>query len=375
MSWSEWSPLKSDGSIPDELLPCSEWQARWFLEWDFDINDHTKMGDTLRGEWHWRVTSQDQQELFFSKVKVSVGMAWMYLGGILSLATWWWDSAADRLLTLCPEWVDRPMGRPISGGDPVPVWAGGEVEYGMRLWSASHPSTDTEQPYLNPGGGVDFANNTLYIQSWWEGPVYRVPLSVGSKWSVPFHNVGAPWLIKMANLQMRTRTSGDVDGLIDVPGVIRCGGNAGELLLQRISHDGGNTFFTRRIGTGYHSPQLLKGADNTLYCVAEKGGNWMLLSSANDGYTWEVTATVWGTEYGNAKSVILPDGSLVSVATKGSTCFFQSGITDTRSIVAVGTVIPPVSLLHDDRWGLVIVDSIGGSWISKDGGITWTARV
>lgn len=370
MSWSDWSAIRSDGSIPEDLLPCDAWQARWFLEWDYDVIDTSSMGTSLTGEWHWQI-DYGGDPVFFSKNKVRVSLIWFSYGfGGLGSAVWYWDGSGDRVLTTSPGWSERPLD---SLGDPI--WAGGEVAHSLPIWSASHPDADgTEQPYLDPASGTDFYQNTVYIQSWWQGAIYEIPLTQGAVWSVPFHNIGATWLIKLANLQMRTRRAGDIGGCFDAPGILRVGGIENRVAIQRILRHGCTKPEIRTILSGVTSPSLQKSRDNKLYCLCQRGSTWMFLGSCNDGITWEEPQTVWSDGYENAKFVILPNGGVLHLATSGGVLYSMRSESGSRVTVTSG-VVPPLSVQYDSRQGAVVVDSVGSTWVSRDCGVSWERTV
>lgn len=363
--WSAWKHCKSDGTIPEDLLPCDAFQVRWFCMWDYDIVDPMRMTETLRGEWHWKIVNDSGIELFFSRNKVAVQFTWMsfgmFGGGGLAFATWAWNSASDRVLTTIPEWSNRPL-----DGTGNPIWANPTDWRGTSVPYA--PAT--EQPYLSPGGGsADIAHHSFAIQTTWHGGIYEVSIPQGARWQVPFHNVGATALVKLANLEMRTSKGGDSGACTDVAGFMRNGVFEQDRAVQCIYPNGTQMSETRLIVPGLRSPQLLKSRSNVLYCLGEKGMYWRLFQSFNDGHTWETVTDVWDPGYQNARYTILPDGEILSVAMKGSTCYSKriGGV-----LINVGYgMTAPISIVHDNRRGTIVVDSTGATWLSKDGGNTW----
>jgi len=362
MPWSNWTSIKSDGTIPDQLLPCEAFQARWFLEWDYDITDPARMSDTLNGRWKWQIVPVGGGDhIFVSETKVRVMVVWLYFGFGISGVVWWWDSSGDRVLTTIPVWSNRPL-----DGQGNPIWAG----EGGNWSDYSHPSAEgTEQPYCDPGSGNQFADPTVYVQTFWHGPIYNIAIPQNSKWEVPFHNVGATWLIKLANLQMRTRKGGDTGGCIDVPGIARNGHRVSQVATQLWTQDGGVHTNLRRIWSDVGSPQLDKDRENVLYCLGEKGTNWMLWRSENDGYTWDAGMSIWPSGYSNARMVPLPSGGMLYIAAKGNVVYSQrSDGAGRQTVCSSGT--PPFSLVYDDRWGAMVIDSTGKVWRSENL-LTW----
>lgn len=75
MTWSDWHSLRSDGTIPDELVPCEYWQLKWLIEWSLTAPENS-FGDTLKGRWVWHI-AQNTSDVFNSEVRVTGTAVWL----------------------------------------------------------------------------------------------------------------------------------------------------------------------------------------------------------------------------------------------------------------------------------------------------------
>lgn len=219
--WSDWYSLTSDGKIPDDLLPCGAFQLRYFLQFQADIRFlDTNWGtgnSTWRGRWQWTIhPSRDDRNLkqaavFDQTVDMEIGLIYLTMGGVTQFI-WHWNGEANKVYTVVPQPVTLLGG--TQGGYPT--------ESGWQQVSA-------ERGYADPGGGSDYTDYRVYVDTWYESAVYELNLPAGAYLGIPFHNCGAyiasfvpgnvygigdlnrptvdgaSFLVKYANTQIRTR--------------------------------------------------------------------------------------------------------------------------------------------------------------------------
>lgn len=191
--WSEWHALKSDGSIPDDLLPCSEWQIRHFIDWRYDILSDMGFAN-LSSEWGWSIGTGGV-DVFVQQVRIGGSLTWFgssVFGLSAEMFTWWYNSAAEHVVTTTPV---KP---PILGADPD-AWKE-EAETG-------HWHNPAEQGYAwdDAAKPLDLTDRTVIINFWYQGPIYQIPLGAGSTMGFWFVHRGVTWPRKWADCQIRTK--------------------------------------------------------------------------------------------------------------------------------------------------------------------------
>jgi hypothetical protein len=239
---------------------------------------------------------------------------------------------------------------------------------GLYLDPASNPAAD-----FTSASGRDEVP-TVYIQSYYYGPLYEIALPVGAVIAVPFHNVGATWLIKIANVGIRTSRVGAGDAYTDRPGFNRVVLPSGSNLLQRISGDEGNTWEVRRVAPVLSDPRLFKDATNTLYCAGWRAKEYQVLVSDNDGRTWSNwrNMILWDSGYSDVDTAGLRDGTIISVARRGGVVWFRSSATDFSQTVQIGTASNAMMLTADPQTQVLLVtDGQSRTYRSYNGGRSW----
>lgn len=352
MIWSDWHAVQSNGTIPEDLLPANAFQLRYFLEWDYDIVSPATMFALMTGKWRWDIKDSAGGMLFEQTNQVRVMIVWLHLGGSVNMVSWNWDSSGDRIETTYPE-------------EPETV---SDMAESLYLDPASNPTADFTYAH-----GPDEVP-TVYIQSYYYGPLYEIALPVGSVIAVPFHNVGATWLIKLANVGIRTARTGAGDAYTDRPGFNRLAIPSASSLLQRISGDEGDTWGVRRIAPVLSDPRLFKDQTNTLYCAGWRAKEYQVLVSDNDGRTWSNwrNMILWDSGYSDVDTAGLRDGTIISVARRAGSVWFRSSATDFAQTVRIGTVSNAMMLTADPQTQVLLVtDGQSRTYRSYDGGRSW----
>lgn len=342
MIWSDWKSLTSAGEINEALLPADAFQLRYFLQWEYDIVSPATMTASLTGKWRWTISDSSDDLIFNQENQVKVTLAWLYMGFGISMPLWWWDVNYDTPTTIYPE---------------------------------TYETLGVEEFYLNPGAIDDptFADPTIYVQTWYEGPIYKLPIPAGSTIALPFHNVGAYWLVKLANIQIRTATSGDADSVYDRPGFCRFVRSDSGRLVQYVTADDGNTWTTRRVVSNLSAPRIFKEATNRLHCAGYLGKQFIDLSSDNDGLTWEgPQLTLWDAGYTDADADVLRDGTIVTIARRGGYLWFRTGADQFSDTVRIGQASRACKIAVAQAANtLIATDGQDIVFRSTDGGKTW----
>lgn len=364
MQWSAWKSLKSDGSIPDDLLPASAWQLRWNMLWTLYDPSTT----TYAGRWTWQIIVSETP-LFSSTVRVS---AIAVFAGQLGLIAWI-PEVVGVVTTLPAPPLIIGVGPPPGNG-----WVidgnGNQVNYaenGYLVWdpsasvgAAAYPEADVVMDY--------------------ESALYAIPLPRGAKLAIPFHNVAAGWLVKFANVQIRTASAGGVSGLRDEANFARFVTPTGTLLEQSFTGNEAQSYETRRIQPTLTSPVAFKDSQNRLYCAGFRGMNYIILRSLDDGLRWTILwgvqpgesvtypMTIWGDGYSDIDMSCLRDGTILSCATKGGSLWFKTSRDGFADTMLVGQVTGRFILPRGPFTGPVILsDGQGKSFLSGDEGRTW----
>lgn len=354
MIWSEWHNVRSDGTIPEDLLPADLFQLRYFVEWDYGVVNPSTMYALLTGKWRWDIRDSAGGLLFEQANQVRVMVVWLNLLGSINMVSWNWDPSGDKIETTYP--------------DPAPTMGG--MAESLYLDPASNPTAD-----FTAGGGRDDIP-TVYIQSYYYGPVYDIGLPVGSVLAVPFHNVGATWLLKIANVGIRTAKAGAGDAYTDRPGFNRVAVPSASSLLQRISGDEGSTWENRRITPVLSAPRLFKDPANALYCAGWRAKEYQVLVSDNDGRTWSNwrNMVLWDSGYSDADTACLRDGTVITVARKSGSVWFRSAATDFAQTTRIGTAANAMMLTVDPQTQVLLVtDGQSTAYRSYNGGRSWAA--
>lgn len=270
------------------------------------------------------------------------------------MVSWNWDPSGDRILTTYPD----------------PALTMGNMAESLYLDPASNPTADFT--YAHGRNEIP----TVYIQSYYYGPVYEIALPVGAVLAVPFHNVGATWLIKLANVGIRTARAGAGDAYTDRPGFNRLAIPSASSLLQRISGDEGSTWTNRRIAPVLSDPRLFKDPTNVLYCAGWRAKEYQVLVSDNDGRTWSNwrDMILWDISYSDVDTNCLRDGTIISVARKAGQCWFRSSVTHFAQTQAIGTAANAMMLTVDPQTQVLLVtDGQNTTYRSYTGGKSWEA--
>lgn len=345
MIWSDWHNVQRDGTIPASILPCDYFQLRYFVQWDYDILDPLRMFQQLTGKWRWNIAGPDLLKVFDQQNQVRVTINWLSMAGSLSMVSWYWDSSGDKIETFLPS----------------PAETLGNMAETLYLDPASNPT-------------ADFADPTVYIQSYYYGPIYRLNLGEGSKIALPFHNVGATWLIKLANIGIRTARSGAGDAYWDRPGFVRAAVPSGGYLLQQFSGDSGASWNVRRVTPALSDPRLFKDATNALYCAGWKAKEYLALTSPNDGRTWSRwrDMLIWDAGYSDVDTTLAGGATIVSVARRGGAIWFRSAGDNFSTTTRIGNCSKPMMLTVDPRTqSLLVTDGQSLTYRSLDGGRSW----
>lgn len=297
-TFGPWTSLKSDGSIPDSALPASEWQLRWSMIWT--LYDTSQL--TYAGRWTWAI-AQAGETYFSSTVRVS---ALAVFAGPLGLIAW------------IPEVVGVtttiPQPPPILGVNPPP--GGGWSQNAQNLWVNHAEDGDLvwdPSATVGAGGGLDVDVGMDY-----ESAVYQIPLSSGARLQVPFHNVAAGWLIRYANIQIRTVAGGDFAALwrrhdntyrLAMPGSAGIAYTvAGDLRPLQVSVSAqvanpystaaapGNPLVDATLATG-QKPVLIRMPRRVAMVYQGTGSKAFWTQTWDDGLTWEAPVQVWDGQY------------------------------------------------------------------------------
>ena len=360
MDFSAWTPCNSQGVIAESLLPCELFRLRWYIEWQYDIVDPSRLMDNLTGKWRWTI-SQGGAVVFAQAVTAQVQLVWLSLGGVVDLFTWSYNPAAERVTTTTPV---KP---PILGANPV-AWVYDDLK---AEWH-----NVAEQGTPDPGGAevADVTNRTAIIQFWWESPAYEIPLESGATVAIPFHNVGAPWLVKLASVQVATSGTGGIGAMVDRPGIYRVAQPTAGRLRQNYSLDGGHTFRTRRTAYRLTTPSITKDLTNRLYVggkLTEVG--WVVVRSDDDGLTWlEAPVLIFDTGYTSMKLAVARDGTVVAIARKAGGLYCRTSIDQFGSTTYAGPATRAFELALESATGrLLATDGLATVYQSWDQGRTW----
>jgi hypothetical protein len=330
-------------------------ELKWFMEWDATAPGES-VYEALTGRWRWEINASGEKP-FVSEVKVKGTAVW-FLG---MLDSWWVDGALTEVRTTVPI---KP---PILGADPN-AW----TQRSDGTWSNL-----AEQGFVD--GRSDshgLAEVTLFVD--YNSAVYEIPLPAGSKITVPFHTVGAFWLPKLANLQIRTAGLGGVGTYHDEVGIYRVVKPQAQRAWQYVSRDGGSTFETWRTPMKLASPSVTKLPTNALIIggkIAEIG--WGYYTSQDDGLTWDEGYTlVWEAAHTDAKFVATRDGTVVSIARSGGVLWCKTSRDDYANTVRVGAVAAACELTCELSTGRLIADDGNATrFVSWDSGQSWAPVV
>lgn len=203
---------------------------------------------------------------------------------------------------------------------------------------------------------------------------YNIPLSDGAKVSVPFRNVGAVWIVKLAGIQIRTMGLGGFATLVDRVGIHRVAKPESQRLRQHFSRDGGSTWETWRTPMRLAAPSIAKGPTNDLVVggqIAEVG--WGYYVSQNDGLSWGEHVLVFDTSYSDARFAVTRDGFTVAIARKGGVLWCRTERDGFAATVRVGEASAAFELAVEATTGRIIAEgSALGRYVSYDGGASWT---
>lgn len=225
--WSDWYSLTSDGKIPDDILPCSAFQLRYFMQFQADtrfLDTSTGVGySTWRGRWQWTIhRNRDDRNLkenpvFDQTVDIEISLIYLSMGVVQYI--WYWNEAANKVYTVLPQPVTLVGG--TQGGYPT--------ENGWQQVYA-------ERGYADPASGTDYTDYQVYVDTWYHSAAYELNLPSGAYLGIPFHNCGAyivpfvtgnlysesdlnrptvdgvRFLVKYANVQIRAR-AGSLDAV------------------------------------------------------------------------------------------------------------------------------------------------------------------
>lgn len=292
-------------------------------------------------------------------------------------------TAGDRIAIQTNGWVQSPSEQGVAYVDP-----------------SGYPGNTAGDDVPEESGYTDYR---IYINFWYYSPVYLVSIPVNSHLRIPFHNIGAviesfishtftqpqasaaSWLVKYANVQIRTAKGGGQAALIDRPGYHRGVVVDGNVSSQVYSATEGRTYDTRNIPVAFDSPSMFKTRENHLVVAGWAAREYYLLLSKDDGRTWTrvshwsgvaMPASVWPDDTYEAPATVLgPGGSLVSIATKGSSVYCRSSARGFEGMSYVGAAGDfPMTLTYDSaRDYLIASDLHTRTYISKDAGQTWQA--
>lgn len=257
---------------------------------------------TYAGRWTWAI-AQAGETYFSSTVRVS---ALAVFAGPLGLIAW------------IPEVVGVtttiPQPPPILGVNPPP--GGGWSQNAQNLWVNHAEDGDLvwdPSATVGAGGGLDVDVGMDY-----ESAVYQIPLSSGARLQVPFHNVAAGWLIRYANIQIRTVAGGDFAALwrrhdntyrLAMPGSAGIAYTvAGDLRPLQVSVSAqvanpystaaapGNPLVDATLATG-QKPVLIRMPRRVAMVYQGTGSKAFWTQTWDDGLTWEAPVQVWDGQY------------------------------------------------------------------------------
>jgi len=191
MDWSPWKSLKSDGTIAEDLLPCSYFQYRYSIleQIFFGMDDLDRNYKVIKGRWGLQIVDPQNQPVFKQEVKVEFDVYYScseFFGQVM-LTLFVWQSPKSAIITSVPSPVETVGGEygyyyPASGADYT-------ADYGWIL-----ASTNTGD------------------QGFWYSPIYKARIEPGSKFQVLFHNIGvSAWGNKLMAIQIRTSAAAAED--------------------------------------------------------------------------------------------------------------------------------------------------------------------
>ena len=354
MEWSAWKSVKSDGSIPDDLLPCTLFQLRWNITWLLSSPDDSYT-ETVKGKWRW-VIKQNETPEFESEVRVKATAIWL-LG---SLVTWYVDPNATEVRTTIPV-------KPSILGADINAW----TQRDDGTWANPAEPGYTISDY-DPNSGLGMANDIpVYIDYY--SAAYEIPLSYGAKISVPFHNVGGVWTVKLASISIRTAGLGGFDTMFDQVGIYRMIKPENQRARQYVSRDGGTNFEEWRTPMRLTAPSVAKFNTNDLLLggkIAEAG--WGFYTSQNDGLTWSELKLVWESTYSDVRFITTHDDAIVTIARSSGVLYCRTSRDNFTSTIQIGPATNAFELACEQATGKLIADN--GSdirYVSLNGGIGW----
>lgn len=363
--WSAWKSVARDGTIPASLLPASSFRLKWFCMWEVYVEGGGINTQQVKGDWRWQIY-KDSTTYFDEKVHVSGRATTLELGGGLSLFTWYPEDASERIYTLTPE-------KPPLWNNERAVWFYDDTtNYGGPGWrSVSQFGTVIDKS--DPGIADGYA--TIYFD--WYGVGYNIPIPLGSKVKVPFHNTGATWLrYSLSNIQISTIAgSFELDSEVDDVGIYRVVQPDTVSLRQHYSFDAGLNWNSRRMPQRLYDPCVVKDHHNTLFVsgkLAEYG--WVMWHSMDDGLTWEEDRpTMWDASYDDVKVAVNKNGEIITIAKKGGYIWCRYSNDDFAQTVRIGAATNSFDLTTDRfTQRLIATDGKSTTYTSVDGGRTWT---
>lgn len=358
MEWSPWTAVDSDGRISPSVLPASLWQLRWFVRWDFHVPalDMWNPIHTTRtpGRWRWQVLRGDV--VVFDQ-EVSINGTMLIIMGVLG--QWVPD-------TRHPSGVNTtvPVPPPVFGADPS-RWT---QDPATGRWD-----NPAETGYLTDVDGNHYGTS-FSLTFWYTSDAYEIPLAAGDRIAVPFHNVGAYWMVKLANVQIRTVSAGAFDAMVDDAGFTRIAAPGLSQLTQLFAADGAH-FLPRKAGLTLQDPSIGKEPTNALVV----GGmwrqlGWVVVTSDDDGITWGTPTLVFETGYSNVRMAVARDGTVIAVGQKGGRLFVRTGHDGFTHTADLGPAREAFEIAVEQSSGAIVVTD-GKSVVhrSHDCGRTWAS--
>lgn len=366
-TWTDWRPVEGDDwRIPDSLLPASMWQLRWFVQWEFSVPLLDPLWNPMhtqptRGRWRWQIlrgpaiVGLDPPLVFDQEVSINGRMTIIH--GVLG--QWVPD-------TRYPTGVRTtvPIRPPILGADPE-MWTYDEA--------ADRWDNPAETGYITDVQGNHFGTS-FNLWFWYTSDAYQIPLTPGCCIRVPFHNVGARWLIKRANVQIRTVTARDAsDIMVDAAGFTRIAASGQSELTQLFAADGKH-FLPRRTALPLQEPSIGKEATNALVVGGmRRHVGWTVISSDDDGITWGTPTLVFDTSFNDVRMAVARDGTVVAVGQKGGRLYVRTGHDDFTHTADLGPARETFEIAVEQSSGaLVVTDGKSLVHRSHDCGRTWT---
>lgn len=360
MEWTNWHFIQRDGSVPPECLPCQAFELQHHITWEVDLLGSGINTLQLSGEWIWEVGGPGSPSTPIFQQSVHVAGTLVSLGTPgAELYNWWYDPSAERISTTVPL---RP---PIEGADPT--------KWTQRADGSWTNPAEQGTAYDDPAG-TSYTDTSVILNFWWEGPIYLIslPEGAGMRWGTRHFSDGT-WPGAWADVQIRSARMDDLGSWLDTASFLRLAAPGSGLLNQLVSQDGGRTFSALRIIPALSSPVLLKDLHNALYCAGWQGQTYQVLKSLDDGLRWTVLPVdIWDNTYSNVDMTCLPDGALITVATRAGSLYCK---TSRDSFVETSYVGPAQGKFLLPRGGssgpLLASNGQGSSFVSYDEGVTW----